>query len=94
MSTFFMFGKYSAESAEKISRERTQKVTQLIEELGGRVKAIYAVLGNYDVIMLVEMPNMTAAMQASMALKRLTGISYSTAAAVPVEDLDKMPGAL
>ncbi len=77
-----------------MSPERAAKAGQLIQELGGQLKAIYAVLGNYDVIMLVEMPNMTAAMQASIALKRLTGISFSTAAAVPVEGLDKIPGAL
>jgi uncharacterized protein with GYD domain len=94
MSTFFMFGKYSLESVERISAERTDKVRQLIDKLGGQVNVIYAVLGEYDVIMIVEMPNMATAMQASIALKRLTGISFCTAAAVPVEELDKLVGEL
>jgi uncharacterized protein with GYD domain len=94
MSTFFMFGKYSVESVERISPERTKKAYELISKLGGEVKQIFAMLGNYDVIIIVEMPNMTAAMQASLELKRLTGITFSTAAAVPVEELDKMVGDL
>ena len=94
MSTFFMFGKYSVESLDRISADRTNKVRELIEKLGGEVKEIYAVLGEYDVIMIVEMPNMADAMQASIALKRLTGITFCTAAAVPVEELDRLVGEL
>lgn len=94
MSTFFMFGKYSLESVGQISAERTKKARELIEDLGGEVKQIYALLGEYDVILIVEMPNMAQAMQASIALKRLTGISFCTAAAVPVEELDTLVGEL
>jgi uncharacterized protein with GYD domain len=92
MSTFFMFGRYSAESLEKVSVERTREVHQEIEKLGGTVKAIYALLGEYDLVLIVDLPRMAEAMQASITLKRLTDISFFTAAAMPVEEFDQMIG--
>ncbi len=90
MATFFMFGKYSCEAAEKISAERTEKAREVIEKLGGRVKDIYVLLGQYDVVIIVDLPRMAEAMQASIALKRLTDISFFTAAAMPIDEFDAL----
>lgn len=90
MATFFMFGRYSSQAAEKISAKRTEKVRKLIEELGGRVKDIYVLLGEYDVVIIAELPRMAEAMQASIALKRLTDISFFTAAAMPIDEFDEL----
>ena len=38
MATFFMFGKYSAQAMKEMSPARTQKVVDLIKQLGGKVK--------------------------------------------------------
>jgi len=92
MATFFMFGKYSDEAIQKISVERTRQVHELIERLNGKVKSIYALLGEYDVVLIVELPNMAEAMKASIALKRMTGISFFSAAALPVEEFDQLVG--
>jgi len=64
----------------------------VVEELGGKIKAIYALLGEYDLVIIAELPRMAEAMQASMALKRLTDISFFTTAAMPVEEFDQMVG--
>jgi len=90
MPTFFMFGKYSSEAVSKISAERTVKVREAIERVGGRVKDIYVLLGEYDVVIIAELPRMAEAMQASILLKRMTDISFFTAAAMPVEEFDKL----
>ena len=90
MATFFMFGKYSSEAAKRISAERTEKAREAIEKLGGRVKEIYVLLGEYDLVIIADLPRMAEAMQASIALKRLTDISFFTAAAMPVEEFDAM----
>jgi uncharacterized protein with GYD domain len=92
MSTFFMFGRYSKEALEKVSVERTRQTQHLIEKFGGKVKAIYALMGEYDLVMIVELPRMAEAMQASIALKRLTDISFFTSAALPVEEFDQLVG--
>ena len=90
MAIFFMFGRYSAGAAEKISAQRTQKVRQLIESYGGQVKDMYALMGEYDVVLITELPRMAEAMQASIALKSLTDISFFTAAAMPVDEFDRL----
>ena len=49
-----------------------------------------ALMGNYDLVLIVDFPTMTDAMKAAIALGQRTGISFSTAAAVPVEEFDKI----
>jgi uncharacterized protein with GYD domain len=92
MATFFMFGRYSKDALSRVSVERTRQAHQEIEKLGGKIKAIYALLGEYDLVIIAELPRMAEAMQASIALKRLTDISFFTAAAMPVEEFDQMVG--
>ena len=66
MGTFFMFGRYSSGAAGSISAKRTEKARELIESLGGRVKEIYALLGEYDVVIIGSGPGGEgAAMQAA-----------------------------
>jgi uncharacterized protein with GYD domain len=92
MATFFMFGKYSVGAVRNISVDRTAKARQMIESLGGRVRGIYALLGEHDVVIIVDLPNMAEAMKASVRLKELTDISFFTVAAMPIEELDQLFG--
>ncbi|MFZ0051210.1 MAG: GYD domain-containing protein [Desulfobaccales bacterium] len=92
MATFLMFGKYSAQALKEMSPGRTQKTRDKVKELGGEVKAIYAMLGKYDLLLVVNLPGIEAAMKASLALSKMTGISFNTAPALPVEEFDKIIG--
>jgi len=88
--TFFMLGRYSAEAAKGISSDRTAKATTVVKNLGGEVKSMYALMGEYDVALIIEFPGVHEAMKASVALSRLTGIAFVTAPAVSVEEFDAM----
>jgi uncharacterized protein with GYD domain len=90
MSTFLMFGKYSAQAIKEMSAARTQKAVALIKQLGGEVKAMYALLGETDLLLVVNLPNVELAMQASLSLGKMTGISFTTAPAVSVQEFDKL----
>jgi len=90
MSVFFMFGKYSMESLKQISPDRTEKAVALIRRHGGDVKSMYTLLGEHDLVFIVNFPTMEEAMLASVGLNRLTGISFSTSPALTVEKFDKM----
>jgi uncharacterized protein with GYD domain len=92
MATFLMFGKYSAEGVKGISAQRTKKAADLIKKQGGQVKGIYAMLGMADLLVIVDLPGVEAAMQTSVALGKLTGISFCTSPAVSVEEFDKLMG--
>lgn len=92
MTTFFMFGKYSSDSVKEISAERTVKASTIIGDLGGEIKAGYALLGKTDLVLIVELPGMKEAMKASVELNKLLGIAFTTAPAVTVEEFDKLIG--
>jgi len=94
MSTFFMFGKYTSEALEHVGVERTREAHRVVEGLGGKIKAIYALLGEHDLVLICDLPRMAEAMQASVALKRLTDISFYTTAAMPIEEFDELVGEL
>jgi uncharacterized protein with GYD domain len=92
MATFLMFGKYSPRSLQEMSIQRTDKAVNLVKQFGGKVEAMYATLGEYDLVFVVSLPGMDDAMKASVALTKLTGISFNTSPAVTVQDFDKLVG--
>ena len=90
MATYFLFGKYTADALQGISAERTEKAAALVKKFGGKVKTGYALLGEYDLVLIVELPSTEQAMKVSVALFKLTGIAFATSPAVSVEDFDKI----
>jgi uncharacterized protein with GYD domain len=92
MSTYFLFGKYSMEAVKSISAERTEESVALIKQNGGEFKAGYALLGDIDLVLIVDLPDTEHAMKTSAALSNFLGISFTTAPAVSVEDFDKLMG--
>ncbi len=90
MSIFFMFGKYSSEALKGVSAKRTEAVVELIQRHGGSVKSMYTVLGEHDLVFIVDFPSVEEAMITSMGLHKLTGISFTTSPVVDVERFDRM----
>jgi uncharacterized protein with GYD domain len=90
MGTFFMFGKYSFEAINKLSAQRTEDAKKLIENVGGKLVGGYALLGDVDIVLIVELPNKDQAMKLSVELAKLLGIGFTTAPAVTFEDFDKL----
>ena len=92
MATYAMFGKYSAAAIKDISPDRTKKSLDLLKKLGGDVKSMYALLGENDLLFIIDFPNMEAALKASVSLSKLTGIAFVTSEAIAVEKFDKIMG--
>jgi uncharacterized protein with GYD domain len=90
MPIFMMFGKYSSDSFKRISAERTDKAVNLIKEHDGKVISMYAVLGEHDLVFTVDFPDAEKAIATSVALKKLTGISFTTSPVVEVEKFDRL----
>ena len=90
MATFIMFGKYSSESFKGMSPKRTDKAVDLIKDYGGEVQLGYALLGETDLIFILSFPGTEQAMKASVALSKMTEISFTTSPAVSIEDFDRM----
>lgn len=92
MAKFLMLGRYSAEAVKGITAERTKQVAGVIEKNGGKVNSMLALLGTYDLAFVVELPGVQEAMKSSVALTKLTDISFTTLPAVSVEEFDKIMG--
>jgi uncharacterized protein with GYD domain len=90
MSTYVFFGKYTAESLRGISAKRTEEADTLIRGLGGEIKAAYALLGETDLLFVVELPGNDAAIKASAGLTKLTGIGFRTSPALTIEEFDRL----
>jgi len=92
MATFFMFGKYSSEAVEGISAKRSEQSVELMKKFGGEIKSMYALMGDNDLVLIVDLPGIKEAIKASVALSRMTGVAFSTSPALSVEEFDKMMG--
>lgn len=92
MATFIMSVKYTSKSLKGISSKRTDEAMDLLKEHGGELKAGYALLGDTDLVLVVELPDNESAMKASVALSRLLGVSINTAPAMSVKEFDKLLG--
>jgi uncharacterized protein with GYD domain len=90
MPIFMMFGKYSQESLQGVSKKRTKKAIKIIEKNGGKVISMYAVMGEHDLVFTLDFPDVDKAISASVTLQMLTGISFSTSPVVDVEQFDRL----
>ncbi|HOW55434.1 MAG TPA: GYD domain-containing protein [Syntrophorhabdaceae bacterium] len=72
--------------------ERIEEVNREIENMGAKVLAQYAVLGQYDFINILEAPNNEAIAKLSIELGSRGTIQIISIPAIPVEDfVAKMP---
>jgi uncharacterized protein with GYD domain len=90
MTTYILFGKMSVNAVRDVSSERTKKATAIVEKCGGRIQAVYALLGTADVLAIMDFPGMNEAMKASIELTKLLGIAFSTSPAMTIGEFDKL----
>jgi uncharacterized protein with GYD domain len=90
MSIYMMFGKYTTEAMKGISSARTEKAIEIIKENGGKVISMYAVMGEHDLVFTLDFPDPDKAFATSVALKKMTGITFATSPVVEVEKFDKL----
>ena len=88
MATFFMFGKYSINALQKVSPTRTREAKNLVARYQGEIKDMYALLGEKDLVFIVELPSIEEAIKVSIGLSKLTGIAFMTSPAISVEEFD------
>jgi len=90
MPIFMMFGKYSKDSLQKASLERTKKAVEIIKQNDGKIISMYAVAGEHDLVFTLDLPDTEKALATSAAIGKLTGISFVTSPVVDVEQFDRL----
>lgn len=89
MAKYFMYGKYSQEAMKGVSADRTKKAAELISKYGGKISSMYALLGKYDIVLIVDFPAVSDVMKTSIALNKLSGIAFTSFPAITIEEFDK-----
>ena len=90
MPIFMMFGKYTKDSLRGASAQRTREAIKIIEKNGGKVISMYAVLGEHDLVFTLDFPDTEKALSTSVALNKLTAITFTTSPVIEVEKFDSM----
>lgn len=90
MNTYLMFGKYSSEAVKGISSKRTVEANNVITKNGGEIVSQYALLGKYDLLFIVNFPSIDEVIKSSVALNKLTGISFHSIPAITVDKFDQI----
>lgn len=90
MGLYLMYGKYNPGSLEKISAERTEKAKDLVQENGGTIKSSYALLGEQDLLIIANFPNVKSVVKTSVEMGNLLGLTFSTIPAITIEEFDSL----
>ncbi|MGI8556749.1 MAG: GYD domain-containing protein [Solirubrobacteraceae bacterium] len=88
MPTYVMLTTLTPDGVQTIKNnpQRIREVNNEIEQLGAKVVAQWATLGQFDFINIIEAPDDTAIARVSLELgSRGTG-RYETLAAIPIDD--------
>ena len=86
----FAVGQMAAFKDVKSIDDAIAGANDIISELGGEVVARYALLGDKDLVFIVNLPGVEEVFQASIKLHKLTGIAFSSTPAITVEKFDKI----
>lgn len=89
---YVMLGKYTLEGVKNISKSRTEQARKIISANKGQIECIYILIGNYDLILIVDFPSEKEAVKTSVELTKLTGIGFTTLPAISVDEFDKLVG--
>jgi uncharacterized protein with GYD domain len=90
MGLYLMYGKYNPGSLHQISADRTEKAKDLVQENGGSIKSSYALLGDNDLLFIVNFPNVKSVVKTSVEMGNMLGISFSTIPAITIDEFDKL----
>lgn len=88
MATFVMLSTLSPEGVQTIKNnpQRIKEVNKEIEQLGAKVTAQWAVLGEYDFVNIVEAPDEKTIAKVSLELGSRGTAKYQTLVAIEVDE--------
>jgi|YelNatPaOPRAMG01_1025707.scaffolds.fasta_scaffold15681_1 hypothetical protein len=76
MKAFFIFGRSSLKEMKELCLKFKDDFVAMIEDFGGNVRLMPAMLGNKYLFLISSFPGKRKAEKAATALSKLTGISF------------------
>ena len=89
MAIYVMFSNLTDEGRKTIKNNpgRIKEVNKEVEEMGGKILAQYAILGQYDFISIIEAVGNTTITKIALELGSRGTLQTLTMAAIPIDDL-------
>ncbi len=96
MSTYISLINYTREgiTAVKDSPKRLSMVKRLAKKMGGKVKHFYLTIGDYDLVVIYEMPDETTMAKFLLTVGAVGAIRTKTLTAFPEAEYRKIIAAL
>jgi uncharacterized protein with GYD domain len=96
MPTFVTLAKWTDEGIRNIkdSPKRRQAFEDRITSMGGKVKDAYLVMGEYDLVLVTEVPNDETAAKMALGTAMQGNVRTMTMRAFGREEMDKIVGSL
>jgi uncharacterized protein with GYD domain len=93
MAKYLVQATLSAEGMKGVEKDtgtgRRAAVTKAIEGMGGKVEAFYFSLGDYDVTIVCDMPDIVAATAMNMHVNESGLVRTKTTALITVDEVDQ-----
>jgi uncharacterized protein with GYD domain len=93
MAKYMITASYSADGLKGLYKDkasgRREAVRQALESVGGKLESAYYALGEYDVVIIADLPDNVAASALSLAASATGLVRTRTTALLTVEETDK-----
>jgi uncharacterized protein with GYD domain len=93
MAKYLIEAAYSSEGLKGVEKDkpsgRQSAVTKAVKGLGGKVEAFYFSLGDHDVVVIVDLPDLISVTALAMHVSDTGLVRTKTVALLTVEDADK-----
>ncbi len=92
MPVYITLWKYTRDGLMDIKNtaSRFEAVKKIIASYGGKLLAIYGIIGEFDVMTIIEMPDKSALTSAILKICSSGRISAQTMSAIPIEEFLKI----
>jgi len=96
MPTFVTLGKWTDQGIRNIKDgpKRRQAFEDKITSMGGKVKDVFLVLGDYDIVAVTEVPDDETAAQLALGTAMQGNVRTTTMRAFSRQEMDKIIGSL
>jgi uncharacterized protein with GYD domain len=96
MATYIMLFRFTRRGIENIkeSPSRVEAAKKVLRDMGGEVKAFYMVLGRYDTVLIVEVPDDETVAKIALHLGRLGNVRTETLRAFTENEYGKIVASL
>jgi uncharacterized protein with GYD domain len=92
MAKFLIQGSYNAQGTKGLLAEggsgRRKAIEKAVKGLGGKVEALYWTFGESDTVLIVDLPDNTAAAALSLAVGSAGAVRISTTPLLTLQEMD------